>query len=151
MSLERTLTELLMLFRYIFDNDRNMLAKIDKHYEAILIQELKHIPNEVASYIQTYIDIIKSAYMCFDVIKFNNILTSFAINAFPEFNLDSHALFVQGVNKLDMSNDNKARIKNLTTKFKPIFLCLDKLINNFKHTIKKLAARNDVNAFDSLM
>lgn len=150
--MEKALKDLLSLFRYIFDGDKKLLHSIDKYYEEELLQDIKQIPNVVKDYILTYVNTIKAAYMCFDIVKFDTILNTLGANAFPEFNLNSYALFMQGLTKLNLTSDNKARIKNLTVKFYPVFACIDKFVNKFKDNVHKLALRtSSSSSFDSLL
>lgn len=142
MSLKQSVQELITVFRYVFDNDKKILHSINKSYEEVLLEDLENIPRDALSYVETYVSIVKSAYMCFDMVKFNGMLELIDASAFPQFSLNSYELFQKGVNKLTISDDNKARIMNLTRKFMPLFNCIDKFVNNFRHNIKKLADRD---------
>jgi hypothetical protein len=141
MSLKQSVRELITVFRYVFDNDKKILHSINESYEEVLLEDLENIPYEALSYVETYVNIIKSAYLCFDMVKFNGMLALIGASAFPQFSLNSYDMFQKGVNKLAISADNKARIMNLTRKFMPLFNCIDKFVNNFRQNIKKLADR----------
>jgi hypothetical protein len=143
MSLKQSVQELITVFRYVFNNDKKILHSINESYEEVLLEDLENIPHDALSYVETYVNIVKRAYMCFDMVKFNVMLELIDASAFPQFSLNSYELFQKGVNKLSISADNKARIMNLTRKFIPLFNCIDKFVNNFRQNIKKLADRDN--------
>ena len=151
MSLEQTLKDLINVLRFIFENDKVTLATIDDAYESALIDALQLIPTDVKDYVLSYVNVVKTAYTCFDMAKFNQQLTKVSKNAFPIFNIDSYKLFEQGLNKLDLTNANKARITSQVKKFKPLFTCIDKIINDARFTIARLAIRSSTAMFDDML
>ena len=59
--------------------------------------------------------------------------------------LNTFHAFESGVNKLEMSAKDRARIMNITAKFKPLFKCVDALLYNPIELVKKIGTmKNNV-------
>lgn len=151
MSLEETIKSTINLFRYIFEHDKALLKTIDESYEKILLEDLTFVPKDVEQYVLNYVNMVTTAYQCFDIQRFNNILNSMPNEAFPQFNMNSYELFTQGLSKINLSKVDKARVTNMVSKFRPLFVCFDRIINNTKFAINRLAERSSIHSFDDLL
>ena len=149
--LQQSVRDIIGLFRSIFDDNKALLKRIDIAYETVLLEELNLIPREFEDYIMNYINILVEAWKCFDVIKFNKRLQTFPRSAFPEFNVDTYKMFINGLGKINLSKANKARVQNMVGKFEPLFDCANYMINDTKKTFEKLTKRAEADSFDDML
>lgn len=139
LTLEAEISSLLNIFRYIFADNTKLIKSIQPEYEEALLDDLKLVPKEIKDYILNYVNVVKLVLHHFDLVGFNNSLKTISEDDFPIFTFNSYDLFIQIMGKLNLTNKDKARIRNLTTKFKPLFSCLDLVVNKVRFAIDKLA------------
>jgi hypothetical protein len=150
-ALQKTVRDLIELFRYMFAEDKALLRRIDSAYEETLIEELNLIPKEFEAYVMNYVDILQKAYGCFDIVRFYECIREYDNAAFPTLFVNSYKAFTNGLTKLTISKANKARVMNMVGKFEPLFTCIDHVINDTKSSFEKLAKRASGNTFDDLL
>ena len=150
-TLQTIVRSIINIFRYIFEDDKALVGRIDRAYEETLIEELALIPKEFEEYVLNYVRILREAYNCFNVVKFNEALKRMGKSAFPVINIDSYQLFMNGLDKIALSKANKARIKNMVGKFEPLFVCANHMINDTSKTIQRLALRAATSNLDDLL
>lgn len=149
-ALRDNLSKAINIFRQLYSNNRKVLNMINEDYEEVLLAELNLIPKDVVVHILSYITVINIFIDSFDLAKFTAGVEALPSSMFPHFSIDSYDLFCKGLDKLALSDKDKARIKNMTSKFKPLFVCLNGIIEN---PVGKLVILNNIfsNAYDNLL
>ena len=133
----------LQIFRTLLQEDKNLCNMIDETYEEMLLQDLQTVPEQYDPVILETLDIIKIFINNINFIKISEELARFSGNKM-KLELNTFKIFETGINKLEMSKKDKARIMNITAKFKPLFECVDNLIYKPIELVRKIGTmKND--------
>ena len=127
----------LQIFRTLLQNDKNLCNMIDENYEETLLNDLQTVPEQYDPVILETLDIIKIFINNINFIKISEELAKFSGNNM-KIELDTFHIFETGINKLEMSKKDRARIMNITAKFKPLFKCVDALLYKPVELVKKI-------------
>ena len=127
------------VFRTIFRDDRKVCMSIDESYEESLIYELEAVPSQFDEMILKY---LKFAKVVANNINFKK-LEALNDDSIPHIEINSLNAFGEGLSKLNLTKANKARIMNLTTKLKPLFACVDKVVGMPIQVLKRIGELND--------
>lgn len=127
----------LQIFRTLLQTDKNLCNTIDESYEEMLLNDLQTVPEQYDPIILEALDIVKIFINNIDFIKISEELASFSGNKM-KIELNTFRVFESAVNKLEMSNKDRARIMNIVTKFKPLFKCVDALLYKPVELVKKI-------------
>lgn len=139
---------ILQLFRTLLQSDLNICREIDESYEETLIQSIRAVPEQYDEKILDVLDVIKIFINNINFVKIGEELTKFGKNH-VKFDLNTYQLFEDGMNKVEMSRKDKARIMNITTKFRPIFECVNKLLSRPVDLVRKIGEMRN-NMLDDL-
>lgn len=139
---------ILQLFRTLLQSDLNICREIDESYEETLIQSIQAVPEQYDEKILDVLDVIKIFINNINFVKIGEELARFGKNH-VKFDLNTYQLFEDGMNKVEMSRKDKARIMNITTKFRPIFECVNKLLSRPVDLVRKIGEMRN-NMLDDL-
>lgn len=139
---------ILQLFRTLLQSDLNICREIDESYEETLIQSIRAVPEQYDEKILDVLDVIKIFISNINFVKIGEELARFGKNH-VKFDLNTYQLFEDGMNKVEMSRKDKARIMNITTKFRPIFECVNKLLSRPVDLVRKIGEMRN-NMLDDL-
>lgn len=127
----------LQIFRTLLQDDKNLCNMIDENYEEMLLNDLHTVPEQYDSIILDALNVIKIFINNINFIKISEELARFSGNNM-KIELNTFHIFESGINKLEMSNKDRARIMNITAKFKPLFKCIDTLLYKPIELVKKI-------------
>lgn len=124
------------VIRQLVQDNHVLYDSIDDAYEEILLQDLTLVP---CQYDNDIMDIINTIKAVFTNINYANIVS--AINektaAFLHFRVNTYEEFVNALSYLKISKRDQTRISNLVSKFKPLFKCIDIMLESPLSYIKK--------------
>lgn len=132
----REVRQALQVFRTLLQDDKNLCNAIDASYEEMLINDLRTVPEQYDDMILESLDTMKIFANNIDFIKISEELGNLRGNF--RFEINSYGSFENGIQKLDMSKKDKARILNISAKFKPLFTCVDRLVYKPVELVKRI-------------
>ena len=126
------------IIRQLVHENRRLYDSIDESYEEILIEDLKLIPEQCDDDI---LKIIHSIKLIITNINFTAISQGIddLTGGILHFNVNTYNVFKDGLNKIDLSKKDKARINNIVSKFKPLFSAIDEMLSEPLIYIRKIA------------
>lgn len=117
----------LQIFRTLLQDDKNLCNSIDETYEEMLICDLQTVPEQYDPMILDALSIIKIFINNVNFIKISDELSRYSNNKM-KLEIDTFQIFEKAIDRLEMTKKDKARIMNVSTKFKPIFQCVNRLL-----------------------
>lgn len=139
----------LQIFRTLLQSDKNLCKMIDENYEDMLLKDLQSVPEQYDAIILDALDVIKIFINNINFIKISEELARFSGNNM-KIELNTFSVFKSGINKLEMGNRDRARIMNITAKFKPLFACVDALLYNPIELVKRIGTMKNNNVLRDL-
>lgn len=146
--IEEEVHNTLQIFRTLLQEDKNLCNKIDESYEEMLLNDLQTVPVQYDEVILDTLNIVKIFINNINFNKLSEELSRFNGNNL-KFELKTFQMLENGVNRLEMSKKDRARIMNITAKFKPLFECVDILIYKPIELVRKIGHMRN-NALDDL-
>lgn len=140
----------LNIFRTIFRDDKYVCSSIDESYEDILIYELESVPEQFDDLILKYLNFIKVVAGNVNFKKLAEELDKLNDDSIPHFEINSLYALEQGLNNLNLTKANRARVLNIVTKLKPIFACVDRVVGMPIQVLKRIGELTD-NSYDDIL
>ena len=144
------LHKVLDVFRTIFRDDKRVCLSIDESYEETLIYELEAVPEQFDEMILKYLKFVKVIVNNVNFKQLAKELEALNDDSIPHLEINSLNTFEEALNKVSMNKVNRARIMNLSTKLKPLFTCVDKVVSMPIQVLKRIGELNDKSYADIL-
>lgn len=138
----------LQIFRTLLQDNKNLCNKIDESYEELLLMDLQNVPEQYDKDILNGLKIVRTFINNINFTKISEELGSMT-GIKMSLELNTFSMFEKGMNRLEMSKKDKARIMNIVSKFRPLFECVDKLINEPIELARKIGMMKN-NMLDDL-
>lgn len=139
---------ILQIFRTLLEDNKNLCRKIDESYEELLLNDLQNVPEQYDEDILNGLKIVRTFINNINFVKISEELRNMTgINMCLDLN--TFSMFEKGMGKLEMDKKNKARVMNIVSKFRPLFECVDKLINEPIELVRKIGMMKN-NMLDDL-
>lgn len=122
------ISSLLQVLRYTLSDHRSLVRSIDEFYEKLLLEQLALIPKSNSSVIDVTADILKCV---FSAIDFSSLATTLEkYDGIVKVQIDFEKLCLNYIDKnmLDLESKSRAYLRSLVKNLKPIFNCLNKII-----------------------
>lgn len=144
-NLSQKLNDIFELFRYIFEDDVDVMKTLSYNYEKELMNRLNCIP---ISYIPKVLEVIDMIYEGISCINMNALL-----NYLNKYNICAHFNSYEFIDNfiktnVTMSYTTSLAVSTLLQNFKQIFSCIDKIVTNPSKYLQKTL--NQKSHFDIL-
>ena len=144
-NLFQKLNDIFELFRYIFEDDVDVMKILSYNYEKELKNKLNCIP---ISYIPKVLEVIDMIYEGISCINMNALL-----NYLNKYNICAHFNSYEFIDNfiktnVTMSYTTSLAVSTLLQNFKQIFSCIDKIVTNPSKYLQKTL--NQKSHFDIL-
>ena len=144
-NLSQKLKDIFELFRYIFEDDVDVMKTLSYNYEKELKNKLNCIP---ISYIPKVLEVIDMIYEGISCINMNALL-----NYLNKYNICAHFNSYEFIDNfiktnVTMSYTAGLAVSTLLQNFKQIFSCIDKIVTNPSKYLQKTL--NQKSHFDIL-
>lgn len=142
------ISSLLQVLRYALADHRSLVRSIDEFYEKLLLEQLALIPKSKSSTIDATAYILKCVFSSID---FASLATSLAkYDGIVKVQIDFEKLCLNFIdnNIPDSESKTRAYLRGLVKNLKPIFNCLNKIIEAPANFSSKIATyfQNDESA-----
>lgn len=140
--------------RELLEDNRRLLGTIDEDYEEQLLEETMLIPEQLD---ETILDILEAVKVVVRNINFVQIQKDLNKNGglvsrlgVLRFNVNIFNEFCKVLEMLDLTPTDRARIKNMVNKYRPLITCVDFLVSDPFALAKRIAriqllSKDDVN------
>lgn len=145
------LHDILAMFRNIFSDDKYICNSIDDAYEYTLMNELKLVPLQFDDLILKYVNAMKAVVKNINFASLADNLDALnSDNSMPLIKINSLQLIREGIDNLNWSKADRARVKNILVKFEPLFACVNKVVEMPVKILRKIVSLNDTR-YDDLL
>lgn len=133
----------LNIFRTIFRDDKYVCSSIDESYEETLIYELESVPEQFDDLILKYLNFVKVVAGNVNFKKLAEELDKLNDDSIPHLEINSLYALEQGLDNLNLTKANRARVLNIVTKLKPMFACVDKVVSMPIQVLRRIGELTD--------
>ena len=141
------ISALLEVLRYALSDNRSLVRSIDDIYERLLLEQLSLIPRDTAKTVVATCDILKCILTAIDFSKLSDSLSEY--DGVVTVRVDFEKLAMNSIDKYFDESEKKTRayLQGLVKNMKPLFNCMNKIIESpgvFSRKLSLYFENNDV-------